>query len=55
MRFAFRQPNPGAFLSNQVCNRRGKENSDLMRGEIKKDLNDQRNWYLRWNGQIGLY
>jgi hypothetical protein len=55
MRFAFRQSNPGAFLSNQVCSRRGKENKDIMRGEIRKDLNDQRNWYLQWNGQIGLY
>ena len=55
MRFAFRQSNPGAFLSNQVCSRRGKENRDAVRGEIKKDLNNQRNWYLQWNGQIGLY
>jgi len=29
-------------------------NSDAMRGEIKKDLTDQRNWYLQWNGQIGF-
>ena len=54
MRFAFRQPNPGEFLSRQVYSRRGKENSGAMRSEIKKDLSDQRNWYLQWNGQIGM-
>ena len=55
MRFALRQPNPGQFLAEKVYARRGKANSDAMRGEIKKDLTDQRSWYLKWNGQIGLY
>ena len=54
MRFAFRQSNPGEFLSRQVYGRRGKENSGVMRSEIKKDLSDERNWYLQWNGQIGM-
>ena len=54
MRFAFRQPNPGQYLAEKVYARRGKANSDAMRGEIKKDLTDQRNWYLQWNGQIGI-
>ena len=55
MRFAMRQPNPGQFLQRQVCSRRGKENIEAVRGEIGKDLSDPRNWYLKWNGQIGLY
>ena len=54
MRFALRQPNPGQFLANKVYARRGKDNSETMRGVIKKDLTDQRNWYLQWKGQIGL-
>ncbi|MBO4721070.1 MAG: RagB/SusD family nutrient uptake outer membrane protein [Prevotella sp.] len=54
MRFAFRQSNPGQFLAEKVYARRGKENSGVMRGEIKKDLSDERNWYLQWNGQIGM-
>lgn len=54
MRFAFRKSNPGEFLSRQIYGRRGKDNSGAMRGEIKKDLSDQRNWYLQWNGQIGM-
>ena len=54
MRFAYRQPNPGQFLAEKIYARRGKENSAAMRGEIKKDLSDQRNWYLNWNGQIGF-
>jgi hypothetical protein len=54
MCFALRQQNPGQFLAQKVYARRGKDNSDIMRGEIKKDLTDQRNWYLQWKGQIGL-
>ena len=54
MRFAFRQPNPGDFLARQIYSRRGKENIGIMRSEIKKDLSDERNWYLQWKGQIGL-
>jgi hypothetical protein len=54
MRFALRQSNPGQFLAEKVYARRGKNNSDAMRGEIKKDLTDQRNWYLQWKGQIGM-
>ena len=54
MRFAYRQPNPGQFLADKVYARRGKVNSSVMRSEIKKDLTDQRNWFLDWNGQIGI-
>ena len=54
MRFAMRQKNPGQFLLRQVCTRRGKENMDAMRSEFGKDLSDPRNWYLNWNGQIGM-
>ena len=54
MRFAYRQPSPGDFLARQIYSRRGKENIGIMRSEIKKDLTDERNWYLQWNGQIGM-
>ena len=54
MRFAYRQPSPGDFLARQIYSRRGKENIGIMRGEIKKALSDERNWYLQWNGQIGM-
>ena len=54
MRFALRQPNPGQFLAEKVYARRGKENSAAMKGEIQKDLTNQNNWYLKWNGQIGF-
>ena len=54
MRFALRQSNPGQFLLRQVCSRHGKDNIDAVRGEIGKDLSDPRNWYLQWNGQIGM-
>ena len=53
MRFAMRQDNPGAFLAEQVYARRGKARSSEVKAEIKVDLNDQRNWYLRWNGKMG--
>ena len=54
MRFALRQKNPGAFLSDKICGRRGKDYSGTMKSEIKKDLTDPRNWYLNWNNQIGM-
>lgn len=54
MRFAMRQSNPGQFLSRQIYGRKGEENRDAVRGEIQKDLSDPRNWYLQWNGQIGM-
>lgn len=53
MRYALRQTNPGQTLADYVYARRGKNNSATMRGEIRKDLTDQRNWYLNWNGRIG--
>ena len=54
MRFAMRQPNPGQFLANQIYKRGGKGNEDATRSEIKTDLTNQRNWYLRWKGKIGF-
>jgi hypothetical protein len=53
MRYAMRQSNPGQTMAKYVYARRGEENRDAMRGEIKKDLTDQRNWYMQWNGKIG--
>ncbi|MBR1395682.1 MAG: RagB/SusD family nutrient uptake outer membrane protein [Prevotella sp.] len=53
MRYALRQTNPGQTLADYVYARRGKNNSEAMRGEIRKDLTDQRNWFLQWNGRIG--
>lgn len=53
MRFALRSSNPGEYLSKRIYMRRGVNNSDIVRGEMK-DLNDQKNWYLNWNGKIGM-
>ncbi len=53
MRFAMRQPNPGAFLANKVYGRKGKDNVGTTRSEIQADLTNQRNWYLHWKGKIG--
>ena len=55
MRFAMRQANPGQFLAEKILERRGAANKDAMRGEIKTDLTNQQNWYLRWNGAIGFF
>lgn len=54
MRFALREPNPGKFLSDKVCARKGEGYLESMRSEIKKDLTNQNNWYLQWNGKIGF-
>ncbi|MBR1414237.1 MAG: RagB/SusD family nutrient uptake outer membrane protein [Prevotella sp.] len=54
MRFAMRQNNPGAFLSKYIYARRGADRAAEVQAEVKASLSDQRNWFLRWNGQIGL-
>ncbi len=54
MRCALRSSNPGQYLANRIYARRGAENADLMRGEIKKDLTNKDNWYLKWKGSIGF-
>ena len=54
MRYAMRQSEPGQTLADYVYARRGKNNSAAMRGEIRKDLTDSRNWYLQWKGKIGF-
>ena len=54
MRFALRQPNPGKTMAEFIYGRRGQENRDIMRGEIKKNLEDQKSWFLNWNGKIGF-
>ena len=54
MRFAMREPNPGQFLSDRIYNRRGTDNRDAVRSEIKTDLNNPQNWYISWKGRIGF-
>jgi hypothetical protein len=48
MRFALRSDNPGAFLTEYVNKRKGKNSNEGI------DLTNTRKWYLRWgNGKIG--
>lgn len=54
MRFAMRQPNPGATMAKYIYARRGEGKRAEMQGEIKKDLNDRNNWFLKWNGKPGF-
>ena len=54
MRFALRSSNPGQFMADKVYGRRGKDKADAVRAEIKNDLSNPRNWYLQWNGKIGI-
>ena len=54
MRFALRSDNPGQFMADKVYGRRGKDKKDAVRAEIKNDVSNPRNWYLQWNGKIGL-
>ena len=54
MRFAMRQDNPGAFLTEHIYTRRGDSRSSEMQADVKANLSDQRNWYLRWKGKIGF-
>ena len=52
MRVALRRNDP-TYLSKRVYNRKGVDNIVTMKGSIIKDLNDPKNWYLNWKGQIG--
>ena len=54
MRFALRSDNAGQFMADKIYGRRGKDNSAAVRAEIKKDISNSRNWYLQWNGKIGI-
>ena len=54
MRYAMRQPNPGATLQKLVTARRGEAKRAEVQAELKRDLTDTSNWYLKWNGKIGF-
>ena len=54
MRYAMRQSNPGQVMQNFILNRRGKNQREAVSSELKKQLTDPRNWYLQWNGKIGV-
>lgn len=53
MRVALRRNDP-SYLANKIYARRGKDNEAEMRSLIKVDLNNVNNWYLNWDGKIGL-
>lgn len=53
MRVALRRGEP-AYLANHVYARRGASKEAEMRSFITKDLTDVNNWYLSWNGEIGI-
>ncbi len=54
MRVAMRRTDNPTYLAEKIYGRKGKNNVGLMQGEITTDLNDQRNWFLNWNNQIGM-
>lgn len=53
MRIALRRNDP-SYLANRVYQRRGAGQESVMKGLIRRDLNDTRSWYLNWNNKIGL-
>lgn len=53
MRVALRRNDPN-FLADRVYSRRGAANKGTMEGEIKVNLRNPSNWYLHWNGKIGI-
>jgi len=54
MRFALRASNPGQFMADRIYCRQGEENKESVRAEIKVDISNPQNWYMQWNGKIGL-
>ena len=53
MRVALRRNDP-SFLADKVYGRRGQDERATVQSEIKKNLLNKNNWYLNWNGKIGL-
>ena len=53
MRVAKRRNDP-SFLANRVYARRGEDKKGEMQAEIRTNLNNENNWYLHWNGKIGI-
>lgn len=53
MRVALRRNNP-SYLADKVYSRRGSQNISEMKSLIKCDLSNTANWYLKWNGKIGI-
>ncbi|MBR1484986.1 MAG: RagB/SusD family nutrient uptake outer membrane protein [Prevotella sp.] len=54
MRYCLRQPDPGLAMDQFVTARRGQANADAVRSELKKSLRQPSNWYLNWNGRLGI-
>lgn len=54
MRYCMRQQNPGAAMQEFILNRRGQANRDAVATELKKSLLQPANWYLNWNGRLGM-
>lgn len=53
MRVAMHRGEP-SFLADRVYARRGENSVGQVKAEIGVDLTDMNNWYLDWNGQIGV-
>lgn len=53
MRIALRRNDP-AYLADRIYARDGIVNTTTVKSEITKDLYNPNNWYLSWNGKIGI-
>ena len=53
MRVALRRGEP-TYLADHVYARRGASHAAEMRSFITKDLTQEANWYISWNGEIGF-
>lgn len=53
MRMALHRNEP-AFLADRIYSRKGKQQKEAMKGMIAVDLYNPNNWYLDWNGKIGM-
>jgi hypothetical protein len=41
-------------MAKIIYGRRGQANAATVKSEIKKDLTDRSNWFMSWNGKIGM-
>ena len=53
LRVALRRNDP-SYLADRIYARRGSERISEVKSEIKADLTDRANWFLSWNGKLGI-
>lgn len=53
LRVALRRNDPD-YLAGRIYARRGEDKTEEVKSEIKSDLSDMKNWFMSWEGKLGI-